>query len=176
MTPLCHCCQALPPMKFLRKYLLSKCPDDGELIYTHTHPLPSLPSLTHTFAATKSQLQSAWDAGASAPVGLLLNQRMVNIPPHVVPPMHDCLLKDLQWARKNEISAEHRDQFKLASFLVVSPCFFERQSKDSTASGAGGGAGAAAPTGAASSEPIFYRFEEEEFWKVPKATRASAPS
>lgn len=141
------------------------------LTRTHCPPFP----LSHTFAATKSQLQSAWDAGASAPVGLLLNQRMVNIPPHVVPPMHDCLLKDLQWARKNEISAEHRDQFKLASFLVISPCFYERQSKDSTASGAGGGAGAAAPTGAASTEPVFYRFEEEEFWKVPKATRASAP-
>ena len=67
-------------IKYLRKYLRSRCPED-----------------------LRGKLDEALTSAPGRQVGLLLNERMVNVPPQVAPALHTALLKDLDWAVKNEV-------------------------------------------------------------------------
>ena len=46
------------------------------------------------------ELKSRFDAYLSKQTGLLLNERMRNVPPEVVPPLYDSLEQDIDWALK----------------------------------------------------------------------------
>ena len=73
---------AAPSLKAVRKYLLGKAPS----------------------AVKRSALAKAWDAEDGA-TGLILSERMLNMPPEIAPTLYSCLMDDLAWARENEVSA-----------------------------------------------------------------------
>jgi protein BCP1 len=76
---LCH--QELECIKQIRSYLIGKSP-------------PSLkPKLEQLFGDKTKQL------------GLLINDRILNLPHELVPRLHTCLLEDIAWACKNQASA-----------------------------------------------------------------------
>lgn len=50
----------------------------------------------------KDKLKSYFGEQA-ADVGLLLSQRVVNLPPQLLPPMYDGLFDEISWATEDEV-------------------------------------------------------------------------
>ncbi|XP_022080558.1 protein BCCIP homolog [Acanthaster planci] len=89
-------------------------------------------------------------------VGLLLNERFVNIPPQLAPPLHKSLQKDLQLAsRKNP-------KFKLDYFLLICKSYRE----DSRRQPAKGKKKKAAGSVTPENELLFSNAEDEYFHKA----------
>ncbi|GFY96392.1 CDK inhibitor P21 binding protein [Actinidia rufa] len=52
-------------------------------------------------------------------VGLLVSQRVVNLPPQLLPPLYDALFSEVSWATKDEPTAELRKSFCFKYSLLV---------------------------------------------------------
>jgi len=59
---------------------------------------------------------------ANPTTGLIISRRMVNLPPQLALPLHQALVDDMEWAKENEITEEHRNQFRLENLVFISPC------------------------------------------------------
>uniref|UniRef100_K3X197 Protein BCP1 n=1 Tax=Globisporangium ultimum (strain ATCC 200006 / CBS 805.95 / DAOM BR144) TaxID=431595 RepID=K3X197_GLOUD len=94
----------------------------------------------------------------SKSVGLLVNERMVNLPYQLVPAIHSALHEDIEWAIENEETAELRESFKFDYFLILSSCSME---KSGSAGGSGKGKGKKAKTQYEQTAKFFHNFEDE---------------
>ncbi|KAK9176641.1 hypothetical protein WN944_028660 [Citrus x changshan-huyou] len=56
-------------------------------------------------------------------VGLLVSQRVVNLPPQLLPPLHDALFDEVSWATEDEPTAELRNSFRFKCYLLVSKIY-----------------------------------------------------
>ena len=75
---------------------------------------------------------------------LLLNERVVNMPPELAPSLHESLLRDLEWARANAGDEETKGALGgLKTLVALAPCFSERASEAEVAAVAAAGANAA---------------------------------
>lgn len=92
----------------------------------------------------------------SKAVGLLINERMVNLPYQLVPAIHSALHEDIEWAIENEETEELRNSAKFDYFLVLSSCSVE---KSGTANGKG--KGKKAKTQYEQTAKFFHNFEDE---------------
>ncbi|KAI9752312.1 MAG: Mss4p nuclear export [Lichina confinis] len=107
----------------LQAYLARKC--------------ASVPSM-----ARLAQLMSA---SPTAATGLILTERLVNVPPEVVPPMYTMLLEEMQWAR------DEKEPYEFSSYVIISKVYAEvessadlqqgRPSKKKRSKGSGGDSG-----------------------------------
>ncbi|XP_043707732.1 protein BCCIP homolog isoform X2 [Telopea speciosissima] len=52
-------------------------------------------------------------------VGLLVSQRVVNLPPQLLPPLYDALFDEVSWATEDEPTEELRDSFRFKFYLVL---------------------------------------------------------
>ncbi|XP_010543487.1 PREDICTED: protein BCCIP homolog [Tarenaya hassleriana] len=52
-------------------------------------------------------------------VGLLVSQRVVNLPPQLLPPLYDGLFDEISWATEDEPAEELRKSFCLKSYLIL---------------------------------------------------------
>ena len=110
--------------------------------------------------AARDALAAAWDAPAS--LGLLLNERIFNMPPEIAPPLHDALLQDVAWAKESAPREVRADFHGVTRVLCIAPLWLERPE------GGGGGAGGA-PAPACEPPGVvppgwaahYFRFEEE---------------
>lgn len=68
----------------LKEFLLKMCHEDGIL-----HNMKSLLG------------EHARD------VGLLISQRVVNLPPQLLPPLYDALFDEVSWATEDEVRLEY---------------------------------------------------------------------
>jgi len=59
----------------------------------------------------------------SKPVGILLNERLINMPPQVVPPMFRMLLEEIQWA------IEDKEPYEFAYYMIISKLYRMVESK-----------------------------------------------
>ena len=84
----------------LQAYLARKC--------------ASVPSM-----ARLAQLMSA---SPTAATGLILTERLVNVPPEVVPPMYTMLLEEMQWAR------DEKEPYEFSSYVIISKVYAEVES------------------------------------------------
>jgi len=89
-------------------------------------------------------------------VGLIIHERLVNLPTELVPPLHEALRRDLEFATTSkEVLASIREAFQFEHFLLISRCFqpapLGKQKKSKAAKGA-----AKANSGA-----LFLKFEDE---------------
>ncbi|KAA8532554.1 hypothetical protein F0562_032630 [Nyssa sinensis] len=53
-------------------------------------------------------------------VGLLVSQRVVNLPPQLLPPLYDALFDEVSWATEDEPTEELRNSFCFKFYLLVS--------------------------------------------------------
>ena len=110
----------------------------------------------------------------SKPLGLLLAERMVNLPEAVVPALHDCLLKDLRWvAGSTDADSFHevdRASLRFQNFVMITRRFRvparkskkkKKGAKRAKTADAGGGGGA----GGDALSWTYSRFEDEIFVK-----------
>ncbi|XP_024991889.1 protein BCCIP homolog isoform X1 [Cynara cardunculus var. scolymus] len=56
-------------------------------------------------------------------VGLLISQRVVNLPPQLLPPMYDGLFDEISWATEDEPTKELRKSFCFKYYLLVSKIY-----------------------------------------------------
>ena len=83
----------------------------------------------HVAFAAADRLAAAFDDPAAAGLGLLLNERVINMPPELAPAIFESLSRDLEWAAANATPPETAAAFGgLRNLLLVSPCFSERAS------------------------------------------------
>lgn len=72
-------------------------------------------------------------------LGLLINERFVNLPPQLVPPLHKALIEDIEWSCTTpECPADERPFYRFSHLLGVVRCF-------GATGGSSGAAGSAAP-------------------------------
>ncbi|KAL4283273.1 hypothetical protein GQ457_16G027900 [Hibiscus cannabinus] len=56
-------------------------------------------------------------------VGLLVSQRVVNLPPELLPHLYDALFDEISWATEDEPTEELRDSFQFKFYVVVSKIY-----------------------------------------------------
>ncbi|XP_016467291.1 protein BCCIP homolog [Nicotiana tabacum] len=56
-------------------------------------------------------------------VGLLVSQRVVNLPPQLLPHLYDALFDEVSWAREDEPTEELRNSFCFKFYLVISKIY-----------------------------------------------------
>ncbi|KAK1305506.1 hypothetical protein QJS10_CPA10g01360 [Acorus calamus] len=100
----------------------------------------------------KSQLKSLLEEQVSD-VGLLVSQRVVNLPPQLLPPLYDALFDEVSWATEDEPTQELRDSFRFKFYLIVTTIYMNKH--------AGRQKGALKGN---ADEPIIYNKEEDEIF------------
>ena len=58
-----------------------------------------------------------------AQVGLILTERLINMPPEIVPPMYTMLLEEIDWA------LQEKEPYKFTHYVVLSKVYSEVESK-----------------------------------------------
>ncbi|GLT24849.1 hypothetical protein SLA2020_000170 [Shorea laevis] len=56
-------------------------------------------------------------------VGLLVSERVVNLPPQLLPPLYDALFDEVSWAKEDEPTEELRNSFCFKFYLLVSKVY-----------------------------------------------------
>ena len=129
--------------------------------------------LDHAPAAHKSELTKLLSQ-ASKPLALLLAERMVNLPEAVVPALHDCLVKDLQWvAGSTDADSFHevdRASLRFQNFIMITrrfrvPVRKSKKAKRSKKRAKNAGAGSGGGTDDDTPSWTYSRFEDEIFVK-----------
>lgn len=68
-------------------------------------------------------IEQLLDKPDEATVGLILTDRLINVPSEVVPPMYTMLLEEVQWA------LEAKEPFQFSHYLILSRKYVEVESK-----------------------------------------------
>eukprot|EP00908_Phaeocystis_cordata_P012402 Transcript_23383.p2 GENE.Transcript_23383~~Transcript_23383.p2 ORF type:complete len:298 (+),score=160.81 Transcript_23383:70-963(+) len=63
----------------------------------------------------------AWLSDARAPLGLVVSERFVNMPPQLLPNLVDALVQDIDWAVQNSDVKAERDAFRFQRLLLLAP-------------------------------------------------------
>ena len=88
--------------------------------------------------SARAQLRS-WLADGARPLGLVLSERMVNMPTQLVPNLVDALMQDLAWAVENEETEAGRAAFRFDRLLWLA--------RVAPGGGGGGGGGSSSDMG-----------------------------
>lgn len=116
-----------------------------------------------------AQKMSALLNDATQCVGLIIQERIANLPIELVPHLHKSLLDDLSWAVQNEISDAHRAQFKFDKIVVLTRAMRgsvaqsqgkkTKKQKQKQHQGPGKGSGGSGSVSA--EDTLYYRFEDD---------------
>ena len=63
----------------------------------------------------------AWLHDAKAPLGLIVSERFVNMPPQLLPNLLDALVQDIDWAVRNAEDKADRAAFRFERLLLLAP-------------------------------------------------------
>eukprot|EP00210_Caulerpa_lentillifera_P000543 g524.t1 len=105
------------------------------------------------------------DAMDSVRTGLMVNERLLNCPPQVGPPLNQALFEEISWAQEDEPTQELRDSFKFEQYILITKAFqdptqeadLDHSSKKSKIKG---------PSGYIYSKPedeFYHKFSKEWF-------------
>lgn len=67
-------------------------------------------------------LQGLLEASSAAKIGLVLTERLINIPSEVVPPMYKMLMEEISWA------VEEKEPYSFSHYLILSKTYREVES------------------------------------------------
>jgi protein BCP1 len=70
-----------------------------------------------------STLSELLSQSALLPIGLILTERLINVPAEVTPPMYTMLLEEIQWA------LEEKEPYTFSHYLILSKTYTEIASK-----------------------------------------------
>ncbi|CAK9311328.1 unnamed protein product [Citrullus colocynthis] len=70
----------------------------------------------------KNDLKQLLEEQASS-VGLIVSQRIVNLPPQLLPPLYDALFDEISWAIEDEPTKELQDSFRFKLYILVSKIY-----------------------------------------------------
>lgn len=69
-----------------------------------------------------TELEAVFDKQPNE-VGLLVSERIINIPEELAPPLYKGLLDEISWATEDEPTKTLRDSFKFKQYLIISRIF-----------------------------------------------------
>ncbi|KAG6551356.1 hypothetical protein Mapa_007142 [Marchantia paleacea] len=78
--------------------------------------------------AERQKLETMWNKQAKD-VGLIVSERLVNIPIDLVPPLYNSLLDEVMWATEDEPTRELQNFFKFKDYVIVTRVFVELSKK-----------------------------------------------
>ncbi|BBN04628.1 protein BCP1 [Marchantia polymorpha subsp. ruderalis] len=78
--------------------------------------------------AERENLETMWNKQAKD-VGLIVSERLVNIPIDLVPPLYNSLLDEVMWATEDEPTKELQNFFKFKDYVIVTRVFVEHSKK-----------------------------------------------
>ena len=78
---------------------------------------------TSTLNSNLSPLKDLLQPDSKARIGLVLTERLVNIPSEVVPPMYNMLLEEISWA------LEEKEPYNFTHYLILSKTYKEIDSQ-----------------------------------------------
>ncbi|KAL3512446.1 hypothetical protein ACH5RR_025163 [Cinchona calisaya] len=85
-------------------------------------------------------------------VGLLVSQRVVNLPPQLLPPLYDALFDEVSWATEDEPTEELQKSFCFKSYIMISKIYKHRNAIKKIGNSRDG------------EEPIIYSKPEDEIF------------
>ncbi|KAL4199456.1 hypothetical protein AMTRI_Chr03g145060 [Amborella trichopoda] len=88
-------------------------------------------------------------------VGLLVSQRVVNLPLEILPPLYDALFDEVSWATEDEPTQEQRDSFQFKYYLIITRIYQISHGGKPKGKGA---------LGENEAEPILYNHLEDEIF------------
>ena len=99
----------VPALAQLERYLIScaPTPDDAEKVRA-------------AFAAGGEKGKNK-----SKHMGVVVSERLLNVPPVVAQPLHEALFAEIAWATEDEPTAELRESFAFGQYLVVSRVYLD---------------------------------------------------
>ncbi|KAK7288604.1 hypothetical protein RIF29_02070 [Crotalaria pallida] len=56
-------------------------------------------------------------------IGLLVSQRVVNLPPQLLPPLYNALFDEVSWATEDEPTEDLRNSFKFKHYVILSKIY-----------------------------------------------------
>ncbi|CAN0842479.1 Protein BCCIP homolog [Linum grandiflorum] len=86
-------------------------------------------------------------------VGLLVSQRVVNLPPQLLPPLYDALFDEISWAMEDEPTEQLRNSFRFKTYLIISKMYKHKKANDKTGKKA-----------VQEEEPVIYVKAEDELF------------
>ncbi|KAJ4980122.1 hypothetical protein NE237_010902 [Protea cynaroides] len=86
-------------------------------------------------------------------VGLLVSQRVMNLPPQLFPPLYDALFDEVSWATEDESTEELRDSFRFKFYLVLTRIYKHKNANQQKGT-----------SKHCSNEPIIYIKPEDEIF------------
>ncbi|KAG6399033.1 hypothetical protein SASPL_140507 [Salvia splendens] len=89
-------------------------------------------------------------------VGLLVSQRVVNLPPQLLPPLYDGLFDEVGWATEDEPTKELRSSFRFKFYLIISKIYKHKNADQNRGTVKNG-----------EESVIYNRPEDEIFFEVP---------
>ena len=85
---------------------------------------------THCPDAHKNNLNKLFSGTASHRVGLFVHSRMVNLPLEIAYVLHEQIVLDLTWAKKNaEGGNQERKSFDFDEFIILAPCYTDKTTR-----------------------------------------------
>ncbi|XP_021290290.1 protein BCCIP homolog isoform X2 [Herrania umbratica] len=88
-------------------------------------------------------------------VGLLVSQRVVNLPPELLPHLYDALFDEVSWATEDEPTEELRDSFRFKFYVLVTKIYKQKNHHRKRSSSAD-----------KNEEVIYIKPEDEIFHKL----------
>lgn len=74
--------------------------------------------------ACPSDLSTSFKTYISNPkTGILFNERLINVPDELIPPLHKCIYDDIEYAKKKGVEDEPK-RFNLENIIMISPCYY----------------------------------------------------
>mmetsp|Transcript_37406 Transcript_37406/g.105582 ORF Transcript_37406/g.105582 Transcript_37406/m.105582 type:complete len:313 (-) Transcript_37406:158-1096(-) len=73
-------------------------------------------------SAHKLELTKAWDSDGT---GLIVSERLVNVPPQIAPPLIQALFDEIEWATEDEPTQELRESFKFEQYIVLTRVYVD---------------------------------------------------
>lgn len=122
-----------PVIQQLRDYLISRAPAD-----------------------LKTQLQTLLSPTAPTHTGLILTERLINVPTEIVPPMYKMLLEEITWA------IDDGEPYRFSHFLIVSKTYTEVASKLDDDAPRAAKKGKTGKKGGKKGAEVFYFHPEDE--------------
>ncbi|KAG8382740.1 hypothetical protein BUALT_Bualt05G0108700 [Buddleja alternifolia] len=88
-------------------------------------------------------------------VGLIVSQRVVNLPPQLLPPLYDGLFDEIEWATEDEPTQELQRSFRFKFYLIISKLYKHKNANQTKG------------TKARDEDVIYIKPEDEIFLEDP---------
>eukprot|EP00271_Cylindrocystis_brebissonii_P000067 TRINITY_DN10063_c0_g2_i1.p1 TRINITY_DN10063_c0_g2~~TRINITY_DN10063_c0_g2_i1.p1 ORF type:complete len:453 (-),score=118.25 TRINITY_DN10063_c0_g2_i1:79-1437(-) len=116
--------------------------------------------------ALQPQLDALLKPKGGQRVGLIVSERLVNIPFELAGPLHDALFSELEWAQEDEPTPELRESFAFDHYLLLTKVYRDTRKQPVATAKEMKSKGKATDGGKEKGELVYIKPEDEVFHKL----------